>query len=124
MTIKWNLSYTVSPGVDRIIYIVVNSDTEKPETRLSEHICLDGTDSIIHNFGYGSGTRALSGIMLDNGNEFPILVLGYHLGTQYTLTSDQGSEGTYRIWSISKKRVQDIKRTTPVLQIDLELKKV
>jgi hypothetical protein len=118
----WNLSYTISPGVERVIRFIVNSDSEKPETRLSEHIVLDGTESIIHNFGYGSGTRTLGGHLLDNGSEYPLLVSGYHAGTLYSLNSDQGVEGTYRIWSLSKKRIQDVKRSTPVLQIEMELK--
>ena len=62
--------------------------------------------------------------MLDNGNEYPLLVSGYHYGTIYQLVSDQGIEGYYRIWTLNKKRLQDISRTTPVLEIELELKEI
>ena len=119
MAILWNLTTGST-----VIPYAVKEDSERPDTKLSEHIVLDGTESIIHNFGYGSGTRSLSGILLDNGSDYTVLVSGYHNGTVFTLNSDQGSEGTYVIWTINKKRLQDISRTTPVLQVDLELKAV
>lgn len=127
MTVNWYLQYTIGSGESAShakIYYAVRDDTERPDTKLSEHFVLDGTDSIIHNFGFGAGLRALSGVLLDNGNEYSLLVSGYHYGTIYTLYSDQGSEGDYRIWTLNKKRLQDLSRTTPVLQVDMELKPV
>lgn len=120
----WNLNFEISPGVSRVIDLKVKEDSERPDTKLSEHVVLDGTGSIIHNFGYGAGVRSISAVMLDNGDEYPLLVSGYHNGITYQLVSDQGPEGYYNIWTINKKRLQDISRTTPVLQVDLELKAV
>jgi len=104
------------------VKVAFSSDDEKPETRLSEHIVLDGTESIIHRFGYGSGLRTLTGHILGDNGEYATLVSGYHLQTQLSLVSDQGTEGNYTIWSISRKRVQDIKRVKPVYQVTVELK--
>ncbi len=112
-TPKWSLG-----GVP----IFVNSDSYKPDTRLSEHIVLDGVESIIHRFGYGNGVRQIAGHLLDNSDDFVTLESGYHNGTLMTLISDQGTEGTYRIWSLNRKRVQDIRRQKPVFFVEMELK--
>jgi hypothetical protein len=102
--------------------LIVTSDDDKPDTRLSEHIVLDGTESIIHRFGYGSGLRTLTAYILGDNGEYETLVSGYHSQENLSLISDQGSEGDHIIWSVSRKRILDTKRTKPVYQVNLELK--
>lgn len=113
MSPKWSIG-----GVP----LFVNADSYKPETRLSEHIILDGDESIIHRFGYGNGVRQITGHLLDNPDDFATLESGYHNGTTMTLVSDQGTEGDYIIWTLNRKRIKDIKRTKPVWFVELELK--
>jgi hypothetical protein len=113
MATLWSLG-----GVD----IIVSGDDDKPDTRLSEHVVLDGTESIIHRFGYGSGLRTLTTYILGDTGEYDTLVSGYHNQTPMILFSDQGTEAIYTIWSISRKRLLDTKRTNPSYQVNLELK--
>ena len=104
--------------------IIVSEDGGRPETRLSEHIVLDGTESIIHNFGYGSNVRTLTAYLLDNPDDYTNIENAQKNGTTMALVSDQGSEGNYKIWTVTRQRVQDIKRTKPVWKLALELKSV
>jgi hypothetical protein len=103
--------------------IIVSAEDHKPETRLSEHIVLDGTQSIIHRFGYGSGVLALTAYILGDDGQYTTLEGYYHNQTLVALTSDQGAQGNFRVWSLTRKRVLDTRRNKPVYQLSIELKK-
>ncbi len=102
--------------------LIVSGEDLKPDTRLSEHIVLDGEESIIHRFGFGSGILSLTAWILGDNGEYQDLEDAYHEQTILALTSDQGSIGNFRIWSLQRKRVLDIKRSKPVYQLSIELK--
>jgi hypothetical protein len=114
MTPIWKLG-TVS--------IIVSGEDDKPDTKLSEHVVLDGVESIIHNFGYGSGIRTLSAYILGNTGEYESLVNYYHTQDIIRLVTDQGNDIWCTIWSISRKRLLDTRRTLPSYQLSIELKK-
>lgn len=102
--------------------LIVSSEEVKPDTRLSEHIVLDGTQSIIHRFGYGNGVRSLTAWILGDTGQYETLQSYYHQQNIVTLSGDLGTIGSYRIWSLQRKRVLDVRRTDPVYQLTLELK--
>ncbi len=108
------------------IRIIVQKDDEHPEVRLSEHVVLDGQESIIHNFGYGSDTRTLSAHLLASGTDYRYNTLkaAFQNGTTMALVSDMGAQGNYKIWNLTRTRIYDISRPWPVYQIGLELKTV
>jgi|WetSurMetagenome_2_1015567.scaffolds.fasta_scaffold01074_4 hypothetical protein len=103
--------------------IIVNGDGGKPDPKISEHYILDGHESVLHYFGYGSPSRTLTGHLLDTSDDKPDIDALCETATPSTLTSDQGSEGTWVIMSIQWQRVPDIKRTKPVWRFTMELKK-
>lgn len=103
--------------------LIVSELNKKPDARLSEHIVLDGTESIIHRFGYGSGVLSLTAWILGDSGQYATLESGYHSQAIMALTSDQGSIGTFRIWSLDCKRILDTSRTLPVYQVAIELKR-
>lgn len=103
--------------------IIVNGDSGKPEPKTSEHFVLDGTESVIHYFGYGSPTRTLTGHLLNNPDDLANLIALNNLATPSALVSDQGSEGNWILMTLQYQRVVDIKRQKPVWRFTMELKK-
>jgi hypothetical protein len=103
--------------------IIVDGDQGRPDPHIGIHDVLDGTESVIHYFGFGSPTRTLSAWLLDNPNDIEDLEDYCEFATPGELVSDQGSEGNWIITSISKQRIRDIKRVKPVWKLTIELKR-
>lgn len=101
--------------------IIVSDDGSKPESFISEHKVLDATNTILHYFGYGSNKRTLKAYLLNNPDDYSALQEYYRRGLSATLTSDQGTEGSYYITQLSRSRVRDIRRVKPVWLLSIEL---
>ena len=74
----------------------------------------------IHQAGKESPTRKINCWCVENYDSLEALANGQ----AHVLISDQGSLGTWVIMSIKGDRVQDIHRTLPVVQVQLELMEV
>lgn len=92
------------------IRIIVTDDSSKPEVKMSEHIILDGQESILHYFGYGSDKRTLKAWLLDNPEYLPVIRNWYRNGSGIILSDPFGNSGAYKINELSFNKVQDIKR--------------
>lgn len=101
--------------------IFVEKDTGwQTQPRQGKIDVLDSNQTIIHGAGRPSYTRTLVFIVF-SGYEADILPLADN--TAKALISDQGAQGDVIITNLRGDRLQDIKRTTPVYRITMEITK-
>ena len=96
------------------IYVEKDSGWEH-SPRLGEINILDSNQTIIHDAGRPSYTRNITFVVFSgyHDNILPI--------TDGALVSDQGAEGDVVVKNCSAERLQDIKRTTAVFRVTMNL---
>ena len=99
-------------------------DEQSVQARYAVQEVLDATADTLNYYGAGSDRRRLH-FFLDedvNGNSgMSTLKAAVRANSNAALVSDQGSEGNYRIQSVSFRRLQDHSRTNPAYDCTAEL---
>ncbi|MFA5572511.1 MAG: hypothetical protein WDA42_05345 [Candidatus Bathyarchaeia archaeon] len=94
------------------IDVYVSGYESEGDVKLSKHTVLNATNSsVLHYFGSGAEEVSLQAIVFTETNRESLESLR-NAGTTVTLTSDQGSEGSYKIQSISFSRMESVCRVT------------
>jgi len=89
--------------------IYVSGDSSEGDVKLAKHTVLDATGtSVYHYFGSGAEERSLQATIFTETNKDALIALR-DAGTTVALTSDQGSEGNYKIQGISFRRMPAVK---------------
>lgn len=92
--------------------IIVTSDTAKDDVKQSEHVILDGNESVLHYFGYGSDKRTIKAWLLDNPDDIVQIRKWHRVGSSVFLTDYKNVDNPYRIMELSWEKVNDISRIT------------
>lgn len=101
--------------------IIVTSDSAKPEVRQSEHIVLDGDNSIYHHFGYGGDKRTIKAYLLDNWQDLPVIRHYHRVGSSIYFSDAWGKNNLYKIWEMSWDTIFDTSRNHPVYLLTMTL---
>ena len=103
------------------ITIHVDKDSGGREPLYGEHDVLDATSTVLHFFGARSKTRHISG-MVQSESSLSSLDTKAKTDADVTLTSDQGSQGTFRITSLQYERRQALGEANTWYYVTLELR--
>jgi len=98
--------------------------TRRKEAQWATQAVLDDTEDHIAWYGSRSSRRTVSGVIFDTGSDLATLESYCDSDTSRTLTTDQGSEGSYKVLSVNSTRVADESRSLPVWNVVVDLLKV
>lgn len=110
----WSLAtVTIYPGDE--------GDAVSVEAKYAIQEVLDATAETISWYGAGSERRALRFVLLDDTTGLSTLKTAVATDANVNLTSDQGSQGNYRIMRLRAARIQDHAYTNPCYRCEAEL---
>ena len=101
------------------ISIAVIGDSWGEQAKFSEIEILNANTTVIQTAGRKSERRTI--VVLVSGSD--IATLKGYVNTEKTLTTDQGSQGTYYIADIKGARKQDVSSTDETCELRFELVK-